>query len=338
MEIEFILAAPPGVDIARFDAIEPLGQAYAGNPVQHIAAPEATSGYWFARFGIPCQGDWPVAPFRLSAAAAGNDYWLCADPIHLQLDGNRLLLDPQSLDDLSDSEAGSLIAVLNAHFAADGMQLHAVSPTQWVLRVPRALDMVAPAPGLASGMAAASALPQGADAAWARRLSSEAQMLLHQAAVNLDRESQRRWPANSLWLWGGGMRPAAGVAPAPQQLITLSSQTHVRELCRASNGEAADLPETWSQASDLLNSMHGDKALIDLTDIARKPAWEAILQSHWLGPAALAAKKQNLTFWAVFLTSHESLRVRLYRRDLFHFYRRKSLAQHVDKSQNPRNR
>lgn len=222
MEIEFILAAPPGLDIARFDAIGPLGQAYAGNPVQHIAAPEQTSGYWFARFGVPRQGDWPVAPFRLPAAEAGKDYWLCADPIHLQLDGNRLLIDPLSLDDLSTAETESLIAGLNAHFATDGMQLRVISPTQWVLRVPRVLDVTAPAPGLASGMAATSALPQGADAAWARRLSSEAQMLLHQAAVNLERETRRLWPANSLWLWGGGVRPAAGVAPAPQRLMVLS--------------------------------------------------------------------------------------------------------------------
>jgi hypothetical protein len=337
MEIEFIFAAPPGVDIARFDSIGALGQAYAGNPVQHIAAPDETSGYWFARFGIPRQGDWPVAPFRLSAAEAGNDYWLCADPIHLQLDGNRLLVDPQSLDDLSAGEAESLIAGLNAHLAADDMQLRAVAPTQWVLRVPRVLDMAAPAPGLASGMAATSALPQGADAAWARRLSSEAQMLLHQAAVNLERESRRHWPANSLWLWGGGVRPATGVAATPQHMTVLSPQNHVRELCKAAGGEAADLPATWSRASRLLDSLPGGKALIDLTEIAWKPAWEAILQSDWLGPAALAARKQNLTFWAVFSSSRESLRVRLYRRDLFNFFRRKSLARHVDKSQNPRN-
>ncbi|HEX4327774.1 MAG TPA: hypothetical protein VH105_13200 [Burkholderiales bacterium] len=337
MEIEFILAAPPGVDIARFDAIGALGQAYAGNPVQHITAPEETTGYWFARFGIARQGDWPVAPFRLSATEAGNDYWLCADPIHLQLDGNRVLIDPQSLDDLSAGEAESLIAGLNTHLAADGMQLRAVSPTQWVLRAPRPLDMAAPAPGLATGMAATSALPQGADAAWARRLSSEAQMLLHQAAVNLERETQRRWPANSLWLWGGGVRPAGGVAPAPQRLIVLSPKSHVRELCKAAGGESADLPETWSQASQLLDATRDDKALIDLTEIAWKPAWEAVLQSHWLNPATLAARKQNLTFWAVFSTPHESLRVRLYHRDLFHFFRRKSLAQQVDKSQNPRN-
>jgi len=337
MEIEFILAAPPGVDLARFDAIDALGQAYAGNSVQRIAAPEETSGYWFARFGVPRQGDWPVAPFRLSAAEAGSDYWLCADPIHLQLDGNRLLFDPQSLEDLSGGEAESLIAGLNAHFAADGMQLRAVSPTQWVLRVPRVVDLATPAPGLASGMAATSALPQGADASWARRLSSEAQMLLHQAAVNLERETRRRWPVNSLWIWGGGVRPGAGVAPAPQHTTVLSSQSHVRELCKASGGEAADLPETWSQASRLLDSLHGDKALIDLTEIAWKPDWEAILQSDWLGPAALAARKQKLTFWAVFSSPHESLRVRLYRRDLFHFFRRKSLARLVDKSQNPGN-
>jgi hypothetical protein len=211
-----------------------------------------------------------------------------------------------------------------------------LSPTEWVLRLPRALDVAAPAPALAAGQPAANVLPQGRDAAWARRLSSEVQMLLYQAAANNERESQRRWPVNSLWLWGGGTRPAAGVAPARQSELVLSPQSHVREICRSTGGQAAALPADWVQASAVLDSMRCDKALIDLTEIVQNPAWQAILQDSWLGPAALTAKKQKLTFWAVFASPGQSLRVRLYRSDLFHFFRRKSLAQALDKSQNPR--
>ncbi|MDB5805877.1 MAG: hypothetical protein JWN73_3199 [Betaproteobacteria bacterium] len=337
MEIEFILAAAPGTRIADFDAVPALGQAYARGPVQRIAAPTDTGGYWFARFGIARQGDWPAAPFRLAPEAAGDTYWLCADPIHQQLDGDRLLFDPRSLTDLSAAQAESMVAELNVHLAADGMALQTLTPGEWVLRLPRPFDVAASPPGLAAGQPAAAVLPQGGDAAWARRLSSEVQMLLYQAAANAERESQRRWPVNSLWLWGGGTRPAAGVALAPHHQIVLSPQSHVREICRAAGGQAADLPADWAQAALLLDSMHCDKALIDLTEIAQNPAWQTVLQLNWLSPAALAPKKQKLTFWAVFSSPGESLRVRLYRSDLFHFFRRKSLARALDRSQNPGN-
>jgi hypothetical protein len=183
-------------------------------------------------------------------------------------------------------------------------------------------------------------LPRGADAAQVRRWSSELQMLLHQAGTNAERENLRRWPINSLWLWGGGVRPAADDRAAARQMggqIVFSAQNHVRELCRTAGGQGLDLPLSWQQTWPVLQSMHCDKALIDMTEITWKEDWEAVLQTNWLTPAALLARKQNLTFWAVFSGPAQNLRLRLYRRDLFHFFRRKSLAQYLDKSQNQGN-
>lgn len=329
MEIEFVLAVPPHVEGAQFGRIEALAQAYAQGPVQAAPAPEEAAGYWFARFGVARQADWPVAPLRLSAEEAGAAYWLCADPIHLQLDHDRLLFDPYPRAGLTMEQAQALIAALNPQLRPEGMELRLVTPDQWVLRLPNALQVAVPAPAAAAGMPAMAALPQGTDARSVRRLSSEIQMLLHQAAGDAPVGA-----INSLWLWGGGTRPVAAVAPAPQGEWVLSSQQYVRELCSLTGRQSGALPGNWAQAQALLKPSHCHKALIDLTEIAWNPDWETLLQTNWLTPAALAARKQKLTFWANISTSKESLQVRLYRRDLFRFFHRKSLAQRIDKSQN----
>lgn len=328
MDIEFVFAAPPGADgaaLARIDAL-------ARGTVRAQAAPQDLEGFWFERFGVARQADWPVAPLRLDAARAGDAYWLCADPIYLQLDHDRLLFDPVPDADIDAVQAQGLIAALNPQLQGEGMELHAVTPARWVLRMPRALAVSAPSPMQAAGMPAMDVLPQGPDAGMVRRLSSELQMLLHQAAA----QDPRAGAVNSLWLWGGGTWPAGSVATAPQREIVLSSQNHVRELCKRAGGQGAGLPSSWDRAWSVLGPAQCHKVLIDLTEIIWKADWPVYLQTNWLAPAALAARKQKLTFSARITTSGESLHVRLYRRDLFHFFGGKTLAKYIDKSQNLR--
>ncbi|HEY4370482.1 MAG TPA: hypothetical protein VGN52_00965 [Burkholderiales bacterium] len=327
MDIEFVFAVPPGTDgmaLARIDAL-------ARGKVRAQAAPEDLESFWFEHFGVARQADWPVAPLRLGAAPAGDAYWLCADPIYLQLDGDRLLFDPADAD-IDAAQSAHLIAALNAQLQGEGMELRAVTPARWVLRMPRALAVATPSPMEAAGMPAMAVLPTGADAGAVRRLSSEMQMLLHQAAA----QDPRAGAINSLWLWGGGNWPAPGVVPAPQGEIVLSPQAHVRELCELAGGQGMGLPSSWNEAWLLLGPVQCHKVLIDLTEIIWKADWPGDLQTNWLEPAALAARKQKLTFSARITTPGESLHVRLYRRDLFHFFGWKSLAQYIDKSQNLR--
>ena len=334
MEIEFVIAPPPGIDSTGVEKIEVLRRAYAQRAVQVQAAPDGSNGFWFQRFGVPRQSDWPAAALRLDAARAGEDYWLCADPIHLQIERDRLLFDPQALADLSTAEADALVATLNAHFAPDGLHFQAVTPQAWVLRVPRELDLRIPAPADAAGWPASMTLPQGADAAWARRLAGEAQMLLHQAPLNAEREARRLWPVNSLWIWGGGVRPPDAPPATHQHVTILTSEKHVSGLAHWAGARYAPLPPSWQAIGPHLVPGPSNKLLIDLTKMALDADWAGDLQTRWLAPAAAVAKTQKLTFFATLLIAGTSLRARLYHGDLFHFFGGKSLAQYIDKSQN----
>jgi len=332
MEIEFVIAVPPGTTGAELEKIEHLRRAYARNRVR-IGPAESTPAYWCERFGMARQADWPAAPFRLDTQSAAAHYWLCADPLHLQFDRDRLLIDPQALDDLDMPQAQALIATLNAHYAADGIEFRAVSPREWLLRAPRVLDLAVSDPAQAAGLPAAQALPRGADAAWARRLSSEIQMLLHQADTNALREARRQWPVNSLWLWGGGVRDG-GVAPAQRGVTVWSDAIHVRGWAEAAGAQTGARPAAWSAMAPPALLGGTNKLLIDLTEIALLPDWAALFQNHWLVPGAVSARTQDLTFYLTLLSGGRSFATRLYRSDLFHFFCRKSLAKYVDNIQN----
>jgi hypothetical protein len=331
MDIEFIITAPAGLEAEAVGQVPLLDTAYARGAVQ-VGAADAQS-FWFDQFGIARQQDWPAAPWRLDAQSAGDAWWLCADPVHLRLDRNQLLLDAEAATDLDDAGATSLLGLLNAHFAADGLAFHAVAPHQWVLRVPRSLDLSTTPPHLAAGRPAALTQPAGADAPWARRLANEAQMVLHQSAHNAVRESDRQAPLNSLWLWGGGTR-AGPVATALQAMTIASPAKHVRELAGAAGHRVLQSEADWRATLPLLHQTHTPKALIDLTEIPADGDWATRLERDWLKPAQSSAQAENMRFWSTLLCSDGNFKTRLYHRDLFHFLRRKSLAHYIDKRQN----
>ena len=340
MEIEFIITPPAGFEAAAVDQVPLLAQAYARGAVRQ--GPSEAQGYWFKRFGVPRQQDWPAAAWRLEATAAGAHYWLCADPVHLRLNRDQLLLEAGAVDDLDEAQAQALLAELNAHFAADELLFQAITPCQWLLRVPRSLDLATTPPQAAAGRPAALTQPAGADAAWARRLANEAQMLLHQAPANQAREAARQAPVNSLWLWGGGNRvkpekpggPGTSGAAQAMGLVIASPAKHVREMANAAGCTVLDRAPDWTRAASQLTALGAHKALIDLTEIPQDANWAAILESDWLKPAQTAASAGKMRFWSTLLTATDEFTTRLYHRDLFHFLRRKSLAQYIDKRQN----
>ena len=335
MQIEFVIAPPPGLELAALEHIPQLRFAYSRGRV--TTGSVGAEGYWFSRFGVGRQSDWPAAAYRLSADQAGESYWLCADPVHLQVDRDQLLLAAGAVDDLGDDEAQQLVAMLNRHFAPDGLSIHALSPLEWVLEAPRALELAAPPPWRIAGRPAGPNLPRGADAAWARRVANEAQMLLYQSPVNHAREAAGKAPVNSLWLWGGGRRQAGSAVLAPHPLEIFSSAKHVRELARFGCISSQPLPTSWTQLEGAKSVVGTGKSLIDLTEISAGADWEAHLQTNWLLPAEAAAKSKKQQVWCTFLTQSASAGARLYHGDLFHFFVRNSLAQYVDNPQNQSN-
>jgi hypothetical protein len=158
--------------------------------------------------GISRQQDWPLAPITLAAdgGVIGDAYWLRADPVHLRVMRDRIVLADSGAIEVSRQEADALAAAIGQHFGADltPLPLH---PRRWYLRFPNAPRLVTMPLSVAVGRDIDPLLPQGDDAMRFRAELNELQMLLHEHPVNQARESRGELPVNSLWLWGGGTQP-----------------------------------------------------------------------------------------------------------------------------------
>lgn len=158
--------------------------------------------------GIVRQQDWPLAPITLQADGGdpGTDYWLRADPVHLGVMRDRIVLaDSQALE-LDQAEADALVASIHGHFG-DSFGPLALQPRRWYLRLPQAPQMSTIPLSYAAGRDIDPLQPRGPDASRFRALLNELQMLLHDHPVNQRREARGQLPVNSLWLWGGGVLP-----------------------------------------------------------------------------------------------------------------------------------
>ncbi|MGE5320552.1 MAG: hypothetical protein ACM3KD_10250 [Hyphomicrobiaceae bacterium] len=163
--------------------------------------------------GIARQQDWPLAPITLTAdgGLAGGAYWLRADPVHLRVLRDRIVLADSSAFELTQAEADALAAAIAQHFGAT-LSPMPLQPKRWYLRLEHAPRLTTTAPSLAAGRAIGPLLPQGVDAVQFRTLLNELQMLLHGHPVNLAREARGDLPVNALWLWGGGELPSCPAA------------------------------------------------------------------------------------------------------------------------------
>lgn len=163
--------------------------------------------------GIARQLDWPLAPITLVAddGVAGDDYWLRADPVHLQVMRDRIVLADNDAITLSREEADALAGSISGHFGTDlsPLPLH---PQRWYLRFTQPPQLATTPLSVAVGRDIEPLLPQGGDAMRFRAQLNELQMLLHDHPVNQAREARGDLPVNSLWLWGGGHQPSTRAA------------------------------------------------------------------------------------------------------------------------------
>lgn len=182
-------------------------------------------------FGIERQQDWPIAP--LTALSDGlepkNHYWLRLDPAHLEVGMGGLILRPAKELALSASEVLALIGSINSHLREQGLEILAPTPTRWYLRLSRPPEFVSTPLDQVVGEYMTPHLPRGGDANRLMSMVNEAQMLMHEHAVNLSREAEGHPAVNGLWLWGGGVMPR----PAPKVERVASDDAEVIALARA---------------------------------------------------------------------------------------------------------
>jgi len=239
--------------------------------------------------------DLPVAAVTraLDMGIIDNDWWLRADPVHLSLERDRLVLAEANTLNITPDETGRLVSEIMEVFAADGWLLKAPCPERWYLKPARVPEITTTPLSQVVGKDVHAFLPRGADAKRWHTTMNEVQILLHAAAVNSEREQHGKPPINSLWFWGGGRLPRIKTASWSR---VWSNEPISLSLARLSGTETENVPdgfEAWRdqtampgeylvmlEAADNAN-MHGNaarwrEAIDGLERIWIAPLWQAL--------------------------------------------------------------
>jgi len=152
-------------------------------------------------FDVPLQLDVPVAPISAAFDGLPEGCWLRADPVHLNMQRDQLLLSRVLPD---NTEAVEFCMSLNAHFSDQGMTFFAPHPQRWYVRLATMPNIYTMSLSAVMGANVRDALPTGVDAVRWHQLFNEIQMLLFEHPFNQAREARGELPVNSIWLWGGG--------------------------------------------------------------------------------------------------------------------------------------
>ena len=246
----------------------------------------------FALYGLVRQenSDLPVAAVTrmIDMGVIDNDWWLRADPVHLSLDRDRLILADARKLDVTPDEASRLVAEIMEVFTADGWLLKAPHPERWYLKTGRSPNMTTSSMSKVVGRDVHGFLPRGPDdKAW-HTILNEIQILLHTATVNVERENAGKLPINSLWFWGSGrlprIKPVAWTQVWSNEPVSLS-------LAKLSSTPVDNLPDDydgWRQRAEktgehllVLDEAHPAALYNDLTQ------WQEILrrlESAWMAP------------------------------------------------------
>jgi hypothetical protein len=210
-----------------------------------VLEPDGPVAIACAGVGIAKQNDWPVAPWLARAAGIdpGSRYWLCAEPVTLEVGRDEVRL-AGAVSDLDADESTALLSSLRAHFVSDGMEFVERGPGRWWVTLAEPQQLETSAPDAALGKPLIAHLPRGADAARWRRWQSEMQMLLFEHPVNRVRESGGLPPVNDVWIWGGGtLRVADSAAPVA---AVFTQAPLLRDLARAVGADWVTVPGSFA--------------------------------------------------------------------------------------------
>ncbi|MEQ1593063.1 MAG: hypothetical protein ABL892_11845 [Thiobacillaceae bacterium] len=228
--------------------------------------------------------DYPVAPITLTAdgGVAGSGYWLRADPVHLRVMRDRIVLADGAALELSQDEAAALTHSIASHFGA-AFSPSPLHPRRWYVAFDTPPRLLTTPLSYAVGRDIDPLLPTGEDAMKFRTLLNELQMLLFEHPVNQAREARGELPVNSLWLWGGGTLPVMH-----QSVLTVhSDDADARALAQFCAAKVRAMPTGFS--ADLLaeNNLILLNQLTDSGQLGDAYGWrEAIgaLERDWFAP------------------------------------------------------
>ena len=298
----------------------------------------------------------PLAPYMLRADGGdpGTATWACVQPVHVRIAHDHLvLIDPASLE-LSDDEAGALLAVARPLIEELGVRIEAPKPARWYLSGDGFGTLAGASPLRASGRNIEIWLPHEAHSgersrAW-MKLQNEVQMAWFEHPVNEAREARGLPAVNSIWFHAQGAAqpvrsPFARVlsdAPATRGLaMTAGVETGVppasfAALAARSGGANGPAGGTAGATSNGAAGAAASGTLIELDpfsapyieqDWARWNDAFAALQTDWFEPALAALQSGQLAELGLTLCGDTgSVTLTVTRGDLRKFWRRRVLA------------
>ena len=294
------------------------------------APSETLEGWLLADFGVALGDELPVAPYTLLADGGepGADAWMRADPVHVQVAREALLLADATTFPLDRGEAERLVESLNGHFAPAGLAFRALRPDRWYVRLPALPRLTTTPLPHARGRAVSMELASGADAVKWHGIANEAQMLLHTDPVNAARETRGAPAVNSIWLWGAGrLQPVASRSGARVYAdeplargLAMAARTPLDELPASGEALLARAPREGGLALVVLDHLRGAAAY------GEAGAWRerlAAIERDWIAPLRAALRDGRIGMLTVASPGEGgSLRVETTRQDLRYFWRR----------------
>lgn len=162
------------------------------------------------QYGLKPAPDYPLAAVAASADGldVGDDYWLRADPVHLVLQRDSFSLSAPVPLPVTRTHAELVVACLNTHFNQDGLRFLIGNSGAWYVCLHKAPQIKTALPSVVVERNIFQFMPQGAAASTWNAYLNEVQMLLHEHAVNIARESAGEVAINSVWFSGGGCMPS----------------------------------------------------------------------------------------------------------------------------------
>jgi hypothetical protein len=257
--------------IAALRAPELARRLTRAAPAEASTSPQdSAESTWIAHHVFGAPGPAPTAPYAWSALTGATDttdtIWH-ADPVHIEVGRDSLIV--RGLDEAppDEAEADALIAAANETLADARCELRRAG-TQWFLHADRAWSFMPPPLSEALDQPYSPAQSNEPDSMHWSRLHNAVQMRWHTDPVNVAREVRGLPPINALWLHGGGSWRAL---PPLRWLRVHSERAELRGAATAAGAIAARVADAVS----------GDALLVwdDALPAARQHDWRAWLES-----------------------------------------------------------
>ena len=262
----------------------------------------------------------------------GTQRWTRADPVHLRLMRDRLILVPGAALQLRRDEADALCEALNRHFAPR-LGLRVIDAERWVAELAEELPIDAQSPLEFAGRDVGLGLHTGAGGSPLHQVLNEAQMVLHSHPVNEAREARGEAPVNSIWLWGAGPIPKIestrwhSVSADEPLALGLARAAGIRH--HALPASALAFLERAPEEGRHLVLLDGLRVPLALAEAGEYQAAVAAFERDWFAPLLDALRAGRAGMVSIHVPdAAECLAYETIRGDLRRFWRRPKRLEH----------